>query len=93
MQMSRPRSVLLGVVLTALAMAGTVSSASAVSVRPAIEPQPAAATTSPVVDGPACPDVMVIGARGTNEAPTTDWQTLNAYASDQNLGVGPTPCL
>ena len=33
---------------------------------------------------------MVIGARGTNEAPTADWQTLNAYASDQYLGVGQT---
>lgn len=90
MEISRPKSVLVGVVVAALAMAGAVSSASAVSAGLASAPQPAAAAASSVVDGPACPDVMVIGARGTNETPTADWQTLNAYASDQYQGVGQT---
>lgn len=88
MEMSRPRSVLLGVVLAALAMAGTASSASAVSARPATELQRAAATGSPVVSGQACPDVMVIGARGTNEGPTTNTGELSSYAADKYKGVG-----
>jgi hypothetical protein len=80
--------VLLGVVLAALAMTGTVSSASAVTASPATGLQPAAATGSPVVAGQACPDVMVIGARGTNEGPTTNPDQLSSYATDQYKGVG-----
>lgn len=79
---------LLGVVLAALAMAGTVSSASAMSARPATELQPAAATASPVVFGQACPDVMVIGARGTNQAPTTNPDDPSSYATAADDGVG-----
>jgi hypothetical protein len=86
--------VLLGVALAALAMAGTVSSASAVSVRPAAEAQSAAATPPPVLYSTptstiACPDVMVIGARGAGEAPSGILST-SAYTSDQYHGAGKT---
>jgi hypothetical protein len=88
MTINKPRSVLLGLALTALAMAGIVPSAGAVSVRTATEAQTAAATPSSVVVGQACPDVMVIGARGTDEAPYSDWQSLPRYAKDPYHGVG-----
>jgi hypothetical protein len=46
-----------------------------------------------VLDGPECPDVMVIAARGTNigtyETPTnSNWQDPTAYTSDPNHGAG-----
>ena len=85
---TKPRSVLLGLALAALAMAGIVPSAGAVSVRTATEAQAAAATPSSVVVGQACPDVMVIGARGTDEGPHSDWQSLPQYAKDPDHGVG-----
>jgi hypothetical protein len=88
MTIAKSRSVLLGLALTALAMAGIVPSASAVSARPATGLQAAAAAPSSVVVGQACPDVMVIGARGTNEGPYSDWQRLPAYAKDPDHGVG-----
>ena len=87
MTITTPRSVLLGLALAALAMAGIVPSAGAVSVRPATELQSAAATPSSVIFGQACPDVMVIGARGTDETPRGD-NRLAAYAKDPNHGVG-----
>src|SRR5690349_10370247 len=88
MTINKPISALLGVVLAALAVAGSVSSASAVSVRPAAELQPAVGTGSPVVSGQACPDVMVIGARGTDEGPTKNTGELSSYAADPYKGVG-----
>jgi hypothetical protein len=88
MTINKPISALLGVVLAALAVAGSASSASAVSVRPAAELQPAVGTGSPVVSGQACPDVMVIGARGTDEGPTTNTGELSSYAADPYKGVG-----
>jgi hypothetical protein len=88
MMITKPRSVLLGLALAALAMAGIVPSASAVSVRPALDLQAAAATPSSVVVGQACPDVMVIGARGTDEGPYSDWQRQSAYVKDPDHGVG-----
>ncbi len=87
--MTKPRSALVSIILAVLAMAGTAPSAGAVSLRPAAELQAAAAVPSPVLDGQACPDVMVIGARGTNEGPD-DWHSLPAYAKDPSHGVGAT---
>jgi hypothetical protein len=89
MRMTKPRSALVSIILAVLAMAGTAPSAGAVSLRPAAELQAAAAVPSPVLDGQACPDVMVIGARGTNEGPD-DWHSLPAYAKDPSHGVGAT---
>lgn len=88
--MTKLRSALVSIILAGLAMAGTVPSAGAVSVKPAADLQAAAPTPSPVVDGQACPDVMVIGARGTNDGPTTNPNSLPAYAKDQYHGVGAT---
>src|SRR6266568_6838514 len=90
MRMTKLRSALVSIILAGLAMAGTVPSAGAVSVKPAADLQAAAPTPSPVVDGQACPDVMVIGARGTNDGPTTNPNSLPAYAKDQYHGVGAT---
>jgi len=81
--------VLLSLALAALAIAAAAPSAGAMSVKPAADLQAAAATPSSVVDGPACPDVMVIGARGTNEDPD-NWHSLPAYAKDPSHGVGAT---
>ena len=78
------------VALGSLAMAGAEPAAGAVGVRLAADLQPAAPGASPVIDGPACPDVMVIAARGSGEAPTTDWQEPSAYTSDPNHGAGAT---
>jgi hypothetical protein len=58
---TKPRSVLLGLALAALAMAGIVPSAGAVSVRTATEAQAAAATPSSVVVGQACPEDYLKG--------------------------------
>lgn len=88
MRMIKPTAMLLGIGLAALAMAGTVPSSSAVSLTPVAELQ-AAAPVSSVVDGPACPDVMLIGARGTNEGPD-NWDSLPAYVKDNDHGVGAT---
>ncbi len=88
MMITKSRSVLSGLAVAALAMAGIVPSASAVSARSATEPQAAAAAPSSVVVGQACPDVMVIGARGTDEGPYSDWQRPSAYAKDPDHGVG-----
>lgn len=90
MRKTMPRSALVSIILAVLAMAGTVPSAGAVGLRPAADLQAAAAAPSSVLDGQACPDVMVIGARGTNETPTTDWQSLSAYTKDPSHGVGAT---
>jgi hypothetical protein len=87
MTITKPRSVLLGLALAVLAMAGIAPSAGAVTVRPALDLQAAAAAPPSVLDGQACPDVMVIGARGTNETPRGD-NSLSAYAKDPNHGVG-----
>jgi hypothetical protein len=46
-----------------------------------------AATPQTVLDGPACPDVMVIAARGSGEAPA-DWAKLPEYTQDRNHGAG-----
>jgi hypothetical protein len=89
MMITKPRSALLGLALAALAMAGIVPSAGAVSVRPALNLQAAAATPPSVIFGQACPDVMVIGARGTDERPRGD-NSLAVYAKDQYHGVGST---
>ena len=41
--------------------------------------------------GVACPDVMVIAARGTDEAPpNSEWQNPSAYVNDQYKGAGET---
>ena len=88
MTITKPRSLLLGLALAALAMAGIVPSARAASARPTTEAQAAAATPSSVVVGQVCPDVMVIGARGTDEGPYSDWQSLSQYAKDPYQGVG-----
>jgi hypothetical protein len=85
--MIKPRAMLLGLGLAALAMAGAVPSASAVSLTPAAGLQSAAASPVSVIDGQACPDVMVIGARGTNQDPKNG-NSLPAYTRDQNHGVG-----
>lgn len=89
MMISKPRSMLLGLALAALALTAAAPSAGAVSVKPAADLQAVAATPSSVVDGPACPDVMVIGARGTNEGPS-NWHSLPDYAKDPSHGVGAT---
>jgi Cutinase len=89
MTIAKPGSALLGLALAALAMAGVVPSAGAVSVRPALDLQAAAAAPSSVIFGQACPDVMVIGARGTNQGPKGD-NNLSAYAKDPYHGVGAT---
>jgi hypothetical protein len=89
MRMTKLRSALVSIILAVLAMAGSVPSAGAVSVRSAADLHAAAPTPSTVVDGQACPDVMVIGARGTNEGPD-DWHNLSAYANDPSHGVGAT---
>jgi YVTN family beta-propeller protein len=49
-----------------------------------------AAPSQGVINGYACPDVMVIAARGTNESPTTQWQDPSAYTGDQYDGAGQT---
>jgi Cutinase len=90
MRMTKPRSALVSIILAVLAMAGTVPSAGAANARPALDLQAAAASPSSVLYGQACPDVMVIGARGTNEGPTTDWHNPSAYAKDPDHGVGAT---
>jgi cutinase len=41
-----------------------------------------------VIFGQACPDVMVIGARGTNEGPNDNKQDLSNYVKDKDHGVG-----
>jgi Cutinase len=51
------------------------------------QPQPAPVPN--VIDGQPCPDVMVIAARGSGEAPS-DWRHLPAYTSDQYHGAGET---
>ncbi|WP_112236813.1 cutinase family protein [Kribbella monticola] len=43
------------------------------------EPATAAAYRGPVVEGPKCPDVMVIAARGSGELPQSDWTNQDAY--------------
>lgn len=54
----------------------------------------AAAPTSPIsgiaiTSGPACPDVMVIGARGTGETPKgVPAESWTGYLGDPDLGVG-----
>src|ERR1700751_1950270 len=90
MTIATPRSVLLGMVLAVLAMSAAVPSAGAVSGRPADELQLAAPAASPLIFGQVCPDVMVIGARGTNEGPTTDPKSPPAYVKDPDHGVGQT---
>ena len=90
MTITKSRSVLLGLALAGLAMAGIVPSATAASVRPSTELQAAAATPSSLVVGQACPDVMVIGARGTNEGPKGDNPKVSDYVKDPNHGVGQT---
>jgi hypothetical protein len=88
MTITLPRSVLLGLALAALSMMGIVPAAGAATVRPAADPHAAAPTPSPVLHGQACPNVMVIAARGTNEAPI-NWQDLSAYTTSQNYyGAG-----
>jgi len=79
------------VVLGSLTMAGAVPAAAAAGVRLASVLQAATPTPAQVLDGPACPDVMVIAARGTNEAPSnTESQTASAYTTDQYHGAGQT---
>ena len=90
MSITKPTSILLGLSLVTLTVTVTAPAARAVSVRSATELQPAAATVSYVVSGPACPDVMVIGARGTNEDPTANANDPTVYAKANNLGVGQT---
>lgn len=63
------------------------SAAAAVRSSMAVSAGPAPST----IVGVACPDVMVIAARGTDEAPSNaDWQDPTAYTSDQYKGAGQT---
>ena len=89
MAITKPISAVLGLALAALIMAATVPAARAVSARSAADLQAAKPTPSPVLYGPACPDVMVIAARGSGEGPA-DWQNLPAYTSDPYHGAGQT---
>lgn len=89
MTITKFRSALVSLAFAALAMGAIVPSAGAASVRPALGVQPAAAAPSPALFGQACPDVMVIGARGTNQGPKGD-NNLSAYAKDPDHGVGVT---
>ena len=90
MIMTKLWSVLLGLVLAALALMSIAPSAGAVGVQSAADLQAAAATPSSVLVGQECPDVMVIGARGTNEEPTKNPNSLPAYVKDPYHGVGAT---
>ena len=75
----------------ALVSAATVSAAltaAAATIRPVAPTALDAATPQSVIDGPACPDVMVIAARGTGESPS-DWQIPSAYTGDADKGAGP----
>lgn len=49
----------------------------------------AVAPLASVLDGPQCPQIMVIAARGSGESPS-DWQNLSAYTSDPGHGAGAT---
>src|SRR5450759_585631 len=52
-------------------------------------PAAAAASDTSVVNGPTCPDVMVIAARGSGEEPQSDWTLPLAYKkSDTSYGAG-----
>jgi len=83
----KPRSVLFCLALAALTLTGLAPAASAEGMTHAAELQAAAPAASSVINGQECPDVMVIGARGTNEGPA-DWHDLPAYARDKYQGVG-----
>jgi hypothetical protein len=87
MTTTKPRSVLLYLALAAFTLAGLASAANAEGMSPAAKLQAAAPAVSPVVYGPACPDVMVIGARGAGEAPSGVLNT-SAYTTDMYHGVG-----
>jgi alpha-tubulin suppressor-like RCC1 family protein len=87
MTITKTRSVLLGLAVAALTMAGIVPAAGATDLRTASNLPAAAPTPASVLDGPACPDVMVIAARGSGELPS-DWQNPLAYTNDPNHGAG-----
>ena len=63
MPIIQPRSALLCTILAGLALAGIVPAADAANATPATGLQAVATPPSSVIDGQACPDVMVIGAR------------------------------
>lgn len=93
MTVIKHRFVLLGLAVLALTTLGAVPAAEAAGVSPAAVKQLAAPSPSAVLDGPACPDVMVIAARGTNEAPSNlAWQDPAGYTADpsHNHGAGAT---
>src|ERR1700685_2183282 len=81
MTMTMPRSVLLGMAVTALITVGFVPAAGAADLTSAAALRAAAPTPTQVLDGPECPDVMVIAARGSGEAPS-NWENTSAYTSD-----------
>lgn len=82
-RMGLPRPIL-GLVVAAALTFGVMGVSSASGLVPAA----AAATATSVVDGPQCPDVMVIAARGSGESPQSNWTDPSAYTQDQNKGAG-----
>lgn len=48
------------------------------------------AAAGPFIVGPACPDVMVIAARGTGETPLKNWGSTASYRKDPYFGAGST---
>ena len=73
--------------LGSVSAAGADPADGAVRVKLVADLQALPPAPPPVLDGPACPDVMVIGARGAGEAPS-DWTNDSAYTSDPNHGAG-----
>lgn len=77
-------------VFVSSATVGVVPGAAA-AVRSGMTVSASSASAPTTIVGSACPDVMVIAARGTDEAPpNSDWQNPSAYTSDQYKGAGQT---
>ncbi len=86
--------------ITAIAVAVTAAVAGAAGIPAAVAAQSHAAVTgglatissqSVIVDGAACPDVMVIAARGTGEEPLgSSWKNPGNYKTAKDHGVGGT---
>jgi hypothetical protein len=74
--------------LVVLAVGAETTKAAATGVSAAATQLDAATGTGAERTGPPCPDVMVIAARGSGEAPQDNWSDHTAYPADANKGAG-----
>jgi hypothetical protein len=81
---------ILALALTSAVAVATASPTITGHVRLAAADLQAPATTQSAVSGPACPDVMVIAARGSGERPQANWTDPAAYTDPATAyGAGP----